>query len=86
MRMMTNFPTSGDDWQLYTCSMKCGHAARSLTAALRRALKEEGAGKAYDVWRATAIKWAAYGALDSEPIGVAAEVIEKHFGIDDFWG
>jgi len=82
---MTSFPTTGNDWQLYTSEMRCGHAARSLTAALRRALKEEGPDKAYDVWRATAIKWAVFGALDSEPCGVAAGIIEKHFGIDDLW-
>ena len=33
-------PITGDDWQLYACSMKCGQAARSLTAALKKLEKK----------------------------------------------
>jgi len=35
-----NMPTTANDWQLYTCSMNCGTAARSLTAALKRVIKK----------------------------------------------
>lgn len=73
-------PRTGDDWQLYTASMKCGHAARGLTAALKRALKAPNANKAYDIWIAAAIKFAVYGARDTEPRHVALDVIEAHFG------
>lgn len=72
-------PRTGDDWQLYTTSMKCGHAARGLTAALKRALKAPNANKAYDIWAAAAIKFSAYGACDTEPRNVALDVIEAHF-------
>lgn len=30
------FPTTAEDWQLYTSSMSCGTAARALTAAARK--------------------------------------------------
>lgn len=33
-------PTTAEDWQLYTCSMKCGNAARSLTSALKKLEKK----------------------------------------------
>ena len=31
-------PTPGDQWQLFTATMACGTAAKSLTAALRKAV------------------------------------------------
>lgn len=34
-----NLPTTGRDWQLFTSSMKCGTAARALTAACRKAVE-----------------------------------------------
>lgn len=34
----TRIPSTPEDWQLYTVSMKCGAAARSLTAALKKAM------------------------------------------------
>ena len=33
-------PATGEDWQLYTASMKCGKAAKALTAALKKLLKK----------------------------------------------
>jgi hypothetical protein len=31
-------PKTGEDWQLFTCSMKCGNAARALTAQLKKVM------------------------------------------------
>lgn len=33
-------PKTADDWQLYTASMKCGRAARSLTARLNKVVMQ----------------------------------------------
>ncbi len=74
-------PTTGEDWQLYTSSMKCGTAARSLTAALKRGIKTGDPRKAYDIWSAASIKYAAFGAADTEPRNVALDYIEQHFDV-----
>lgn len=84
-------PSTGEDWQLYSTSMACGTAARSLTAALVRVLKvldrhatngyiptDEGARKLYDEHlRPVMGKYSAYGACDTEPRGVAYGTMEK---------
>jgi hypothetical protein len=31
-------PSTGDDWELYTCTKKCGVAAKGMTAALKKAI------------------------------------------------
>lgn len=80
-------PKTGDDWQLYTCSMACGRAARSLTAALKRVIK------AMDTMRPLNAqnvlkemdkhldpvmhKYAEYGAYDTEPRYVARRAIVR---------
>lgn len=81
---MMNLPKTADDWQLYTCSMKCGTAARSLTAALKRALKTETVAEAQEIWYAVASKFSSYGATDTEPRDVAYTIIDEHFGVESW--
>ena len=84
-------PSTGDDWQLYTCSMACGRAAASLTAAVVRAAKtidemaskgyrptEAGASKLYqDVIYPVMSRYADFGASDTEPRGVAQDALDR---------
>lgn len=34
-----DIPTTGDEWELYTCAMSCSKAAKSLTGALKKSLR-----------------------------------------------
>ena len=81
-------PVTGEDWQLYTCSMKCGTAARGLTAALKRAFKHfeknmgrdgksaaETLGDAYKLVGEAMGKYSKFGACDTEPRGVAKQAL-----------
>jgi len=84
-------PSTGDDWQLYTCSMACGRAAASLTAAVVRVAKEidQMASKGYRPTEAGAShlmnkviypvmsKYSSFGASDTEPRGVAYDAIDR---------
>ena len=84
-------PSTGDDWQLYTCSMACGNAARALTGALVKALRviDAHAAKGYaptprgaeklmaEVIYPVMDKYAKFGAADTEPRGVAYSSMER---------
>lgn len=75
-------PVTADDWELYTCSMKCGAAARSLTAALKRAIAACASGKStYEAmeehFNSVASKFAEYGAQDSEPMHMAERILDR---------
>lgn len=75
-------PETGDDWELYTHSMKCGRAARSLTAALKRAITAcAGGSSTYEAMKChffpVASKYADYGSTDSEPVGTAERILDK---------
>ena len=75
-------PETGDDWELYTATMKCEGAARALTAALKKALRAVGAGATVpDALREhfdpVARKYADYGAQDSEPMRHAERILER---------
>jgi len=37
----SDIPSSSDEWELFTSTMSCGHAARSLTAAMKRVARAE---------------------------------------------
>ena len=52
-------PMTGDDWELFTSTMKCGNAARSLTAALKRLLAAID-----DDTHANVTRWARYHGFD----------------------
>jgi len=83
-----NIPVTGDDWQLYTCSMKCGTAARGLTAALKKAFRyfeknmgrdgkpvPQTLGDAFDIVREAMNKYSKFGAYDTEPRCVAQQAL-----------
>lgn len=84
-------PSTGEDWQLYTSSMKCGRAAVALTCALLRVAKtiDRMALRGYAPTRTTAHqmyysviypvmdKWSDFGACDTEPRNVAYDAIER---------
>jgi len=74
-------PTSRRSWELYDMP-GAGTAARELTSALRKAIKEVSKGATadkalYDVWYPVARKNARFGATDSEPRWHAEEVLQK---------
>jgi 6-phosphogluconate dehydrogenase (decarboxylating) len=85
-------PTTGGDWQLYTTSMACGKAARSLTAALKRSIRSfDRMTKDRSVVNALADAYycesgiyekmdelSGYGAADSEPRWVAQNALEEY--------
>lgn len=75
-------PETGDDWELYTASMKCEGAARALTAALKKALRAVGSGASVpdamrDHFDPVARKYADFGAQDSEPMRHAERILER---------
>ena len=84
-------PNTSKDWELYTRTMKCGNAARALTAALVKALRviDQHASKGYAPTERGAAKlmnehvypvmekYAKFGAFDTEPRGVAYSTIER---------
>jgi len=75
-------PETGDDWELYTASMKCERVARSLTAALKRAIEAVEAGKTSseamrEHFDPVARKYADYGACDTEPTGLAGSILDR---------
>jgi hypothetical protein len=84
----SDIPSTSDEWELFTSTMSCGHAARALTAAMKRALKrfervapKEGPTKAfsaaYSEWLETAYKYSDVGASDTEPRWVAQDAIQR---------
>jgi hypothetical protein len=75
-------PETGNDWELYTCSMKCERAAKALTAALKRAIRACGEGKTtYEAMKEhfdpVARKYSAYGAQDTEPMVKAEMILDR---------
>lgn len=84
----SDIPSTSDEWQLFTSTTSCWHAARPLTAAMKRALKrfervapKEGPAKAFSAayleWLETAHKYSDAGAFDTEPRAVARDAIER---------
>ena len=93
--MDNTLPKTASDWQLYTSKPGAGVAARSLTAALGRLLKEANTHKAegYIPTRHTVgaliqkhlapvmDRYAEFGATDTEPRCVAYDTVEKALGL-----
>ena len=84
----SDIPSTADEWELFTSTMSCGHAARALTAALKRALKtfeqvapKEGPLKAsraaYSIWEGVSEKYANFGSMDTEPRWHARDAIRR---------
>lgn len=68
-------------WQLYTCSMKCGGAARRLNAGVRRCAKKAKTREEFvRLMREVQMKVAEYGAADSEPNYVVERLADRFFG------
>ena len=91
---IVRIPVSGLDWQLYTSSMRCERAAKSLTTALKKALGEvdkalkEGFHPTPDGLerlvhkhlRPVMDKYASFGACDTEPRCVALDTLARAGG------
>lgn len=89
--MAKQLPRSGNAWQLYTSSMKCGQAARALTSALKKAEKalrkalkgvvtrEAAESAVYNAMKECMYpvmnQYASFGAYDSEPCWVATDYL-----------
>ena len=81
-----NIPTTGSDWQLYTCAMPCGEAARKLTSALKKAIRffnkglgEQAVprllGEAWKIVDQVQDEYAKFGASDTEPRYVGQQAL-----------
>jgi len=76
-------PQTADEWELYTSSMKCGSAARALTAALKKSMRLYAKDStlyisdALEPFYVAARKWSKYGADDSEPHYHARDVMRR---------
>jgi len=57
-------PVTGDDWQLYTFTKKCGSAARRLTAALKRTIKKVEGMSMGEINKVGGLSSAVYMAMD----------------------
>ena len=80
-------PTTGSDWQLYTCSYPCGEAARKLTSALKKAIRffNKGLsgpqaipnllGDAWTIVENVQREYSRYGAWDTEPRYVGQQAL-----------
>ncbi len=82
VKLNVTVPTTGDEWELYG-SMKCGPAARALTAALKKSLQafandpSIGQYAALKPWYDAANKYADFGAGDSEPVYHAQNAMRR---------
>jgi hypothetical protein len=88
---VVRIPTTGQDWELYTSTMACGRAARALTAALKKALREVdkaaklglkptegGLERVMDKFLSPVMsKYAAFGAYDTEPRSHAFSALDR---------
>ncbi len=75
-------PCSARDWQIYTNMPGVGAAAAKLSTALRTALKAEGATRESVRSAVVAVmaEERSFGACDSEPVRVLANVLDRKFG------
>lgn len=86
---------SANDWQLFTCSMKCGTAAREMTKHLNFLLKEAKksirnhpntrelvAEHTRDTMYTFMRSYSEYGAMDTEPRWVLVDAINKELKTD----
>lgn len=85
---------TADQWQLFTCSMKCGKVAVELNKQLNVKLKEAKklikkghsvdsvASIVRDAMYPVMSRYSKYGATDTEPLWVLVDVINKELGSD----
>lgn len=67
-------------WQLYSYSMDCQPAADQLNAAMEYAISSsESANEAWKLVYPIMVEWKDHGALDSEPIWVARDILARAF-------
>lgn len=67
-----------EDWQLFTLSMNCTPAARALNKAASKALSTGDKQKAWAIFRDAQDEWAEYGAADTEPRYVFADLVDRY--------
>ena len=75
---------SADDWELFTGSMNCTKAAAGLNRAANLALKCGDPREAISILAAEQERWREYGANDSEPCIVVADIIAAKYG-QEWW-
>jgi len=80
-------PTTGSDWQLYTCSMPCEEPARKLRSALKKAIRLVNTriggpqaipnllGDAWMIVESVQREYSQYGAWDTEPRHVGQQAL-----------
>lgn len=77
-------PSTAEEWQLYSSSMKCGQSVRALTTALKKAIRAIEKGERADglmdrFMYPVMDAHASYGASDTEPRNVALDCLERVF-------
>lgn len=78
-------PADAEAWELYSDMKGAGHAARSLTAALKKALKASTRERAISIMSKALEEQAAFGAKDTEPMAHAEACLTAGRGSDYSW-
>ena len=71
---------TAEDWQLYTGSMDCSWAAQELNKAAKKALNADTIEEAHSIFEKAQMEYRTFGAFDTEPRDVFAELAAKLFG------
>lgn len=73
---------TANDWQLFTASMNCTRAAAALNRAASKALSTGDVKEAWAIFQEAQNEWAAYGAADTEPRWVFADLVDRFIGVE----
>jgi len=78
-------PVDADSWELYSDMKGVGRAAKSLTSALKRAIKAKDREQAIKIMGDALEKYASFGATDTEPRAVAECCLSEARGGNYYW-
>lgn len=81
MKAEVNVNLTAEQWQLYTRSMKCDNAARSLNARMNKLFRTcDTPEEIQDGMWSVQSMYSSYGAIDTEPSYVIRCIIREVFG------
>jgi hypothetical protein len=69
---------TAEDWELFTTSMNCNTAAAALNLAASKALTQGDRNAAWTIFDEAADAYAQYGASDTEPRNVFADLLDRY--------
>ena len=80
-----SIPETADEWELFTDMKGVGRAARSLTGALKKALKARTRDQAIKIMCERMTKYSEFGAYDTEPRDTAERCLTEGRGGNYTW-